>query len=167
MYTFEPDSITFMKLKNNVRLNPALSKNITLINAAIGTDGKINFVAEGSGGSRALDDTKTNSNKNKYVKIKSYSVNKILSEYKIKKPYLLHLDIKGQEEEVIKQKALSKFERIRLEYSFYLWKDKENANLGYVIDKLQDTGFTKIRIFKHNTLEIPLELHGTIDASKQ
>ena len=128
--------------------------------------GKLKFEAEGSGGSKSLDDTKIHSNKNKYIEVESYSIDKILSKYDIKKPYLLHLDIKGQEEEIIKQNDIAKFDRIRLEYSFYLWRNKDLANLNYLIDRLRAAGFNKIRIFKHNSLEIPLEIHGTIDASK-
>lgn len=166
VYTFEPDSITFSKLKNNIKLNPALSKKIKPINAAVGKNGKLKFAAEGSGGSRALNDNKPILGNKKYIEVESYSIDRILSKYNIKKPYLLHLDIKGQEEEIITQNGISNFKRIRLEYSFYLWKNKDNANLAYLMDKLKKAGFTKIRIFKHNNLKIPLILHGTVDASK-
>ena len=80
-------------------------------------------------------------------------------------PYLLDLDIKGSEFDVINDKAVSRFKLVRLEYSPYLLKDKSKT-LKYLLDKLKDYGFKNVIIFKHNQLRFDLSSHGTIYASK-
>ncbi len=80
-------------------------------------------------------------------------------------PYLLDLDIKGSEFDVINDKAVSKFKLVRLEYSPYLLKDKSKT-LKYLLNKLKDYGFKNVIIFKHNQLRFDLSSHGTIYASK-
>ena len=114
IYSFEPDINSYNLALENIKLNPELSKNIVMKNYAIGNDGEIDFPLEinGSGGSSAyrLQNKKT-------IKVKSVSIDTILDEFNIENPFLLDLDIKGKEFEIINDKNISKFKIVRIEYS--------------------------------------------------
>jgi hypothetical protein len=92
-------------------------------------------------------------------------IKSILETFKIKNPFLLHLDIKGSEFKVIEEEEISAFSRIRIEYTC-------NSSMGMIgrrqslLDKLREYGFKHIRIFKHNWVKYDLENQGTIGASK-
>lgn len=161
VYAFEPDPKAFKLAKENIRLNRKLSKNITIMNYAIGRDGKVAFpIGEIPGGS-SLYNTKAKN----IINIRSVSISTILKEFNVSTPYLLDLDIKGAEFNVIEDQSLSKFKRIRIEYSPYLTGVRKNS-LRYLIHKLRTYGFNKIRIYKHTALRFDLMNHGTIEAEK-
>ena len=145
-----------------MKLNPKLNKKIVFQNLAIDKDGIIEFPVnnDGSGGSSIYD-----IDKNKIVKIRSVSIKTILNEFKIKNPFLLDLDIKGSEFNVINEKALSKFKIIRIEYSTKIG-NKKIGSRSYIIKKLKQYGFSNIRIYKHNYGIYDLSEHGTIEAKK-
>ena len=131
-------------------------------NYAIGNDGEIDFPIEasGSGGSSAyyLENKKT-------IKVKSLSISSILKEFSLENPFLLDLDIKGKEFEVINDENIQKFEMVRIEYSTHIG-DKLIGSRDDIIKKLREYGFNKIRIFKHNEGVYDLTIHGTIEARK-
>lgn len=160
VYAFEPDPKSFGLADKNIELNPKLAKKIILKRYAIGEDKTVNFpVSKASGGSSLY------SKSSAYIETPSKSIKTLLKELKINHPYLLDIDIKGSEFDVIDDKTISKFKLVRLEYSPYLLKNKSN-NLKYLLDKLKSYGFKKIIIFKHNQLKYDLSNHGTIYASK-
>jgi FkbM family methyltransferase len=162
VYSFEPDSNSYSVAIRNLKLNPKLNKKIVFQNLAVDKDGIIEFPVndEGSGGSSIY-----NTDKNRIVKIRSVSIKTILEEFKIKNPFLLDLDIKGSEFNVINEKILSKFKIIRIEYSTKIG-DKKIGSRSYIIKKLKQYGFNNIRIYKHNYGIYDLSEHGTIEAKK-
>jgi FkbM family methyltransferase len=162
VYSFEPDINSFNLALENIKLNPEFSKRIVMKNYAIGNDETIEFPINpnGSGGSSAYD-----LNGKKTIKVKSASIKTILEEFSIDNPYLLDLDIKGKEFEIINDKSISKFKMIRIEYSTSI-DGKKIGEREQLIEKLKEYGFNKIRIFKHNGGRYDLMDHGTIEAVK-
>ncbi len=163
VYSFEPDRNSYDLALLNLKLNPKLSKKIIFKNLIIDKDGVIDFpiVESGSGGSSIYD-----KDKNKMAKIRSVSIETIIKEFRIKNPYLLDLDIKGSEFNVVNEKILSKFKIIRIEYSTKIG-DKNLGNRDYIIKKLKQLGFKNIRIYKHNYGSYDLINHGTIEAKSR
>jgi len=161
VYSFEPEPNLYRKAIKNIELNPKLSKRIIVRNYAIGKDGFINFpIGLGGGGSAFSEGTKN------YHRVRSISISSILKEFEINDPFLLHLDIKGSEFEVIKDRAISEFERVRIEYTTSI-DEKKVGELKTLIKKLKNYGFKNIRIFKHNYGSYSIQDHGTIEASKR
>jgi FkbM family methyltransferase len=160
VYSFEPDINSYNIALKNIELNPELSKNIVMKNYAIGNDGEIDFPIDpnGSGVSSAyyLENKKT-------IKIKCVSISSILKEFSLENPFLLDLDIKGMEFEVINDKSIKEFEIIRIEYTTHIG-DKLIGSRDDIIKKLLEYGFNKIRIYKHNEAFYDLNNHGTIEA---
>ncbi|WP_048816748.1 FkbM family methyltransferase [Caldisphaera lagunensis] len=148
VYSFEPDPINYELALKNISLNPHLAQNIIMKNYALGKDEIIDFPITGTGFSSAY-----NLNTGKTTKVRSISITQIIKEFNITDPYLLDLDIKGKEFEVINDESLSLFRKVRIEYSPDL--------VG-----LKDYGFKSIRVFKHNCLNYDLHYHGTIEATK-
>ena len=161
VFAFEPDPNSFKKAEENILLNPNLQPNIELMNYAIGEDGEVKFPVNSNSGISSIYET---SNK-KTVTVKSVSVSTILTEFNIKQPYLLDLDIKGSEFTTILDNSISKFEKIRIEYSPYLLNTANNT-LELLVRKLNAYGFNKIRVYKHNDLRFDLMNHGTLEAEK-
>lgn len=161
VFAFEPDPNSFKKAIENIDLNPNLKDKITLKNYAIGQNGEVDFPIEQDSGGSSIFET---SNK-KTIKVKSKSIRDILNEFNILNPFLLDLDIKGSEFDVILDDSISKFKRVRIEYSPYLVKDPTKS-LKFLIDKLKEYGFNSIRIYKHNNLRFDLTDHGTLEAEK-
>jgi len=162
VYAFEPDPNSFKKAEENILLNPTLKDNIILRNYAIGEDGEIDFpVEEDSGGSSIFK-----SNVKNKIRVKSVSIKTILNEFNISDPYLLDLDIKGAEFIAIEDSSISRFKKIRIEYSPYLLNQSDKT-VEYLIDKLKSYGFAKVRVFKHNNLKFDLTYHGTLEAEKE
>ena len=161
VYCFEADPNTYKCAVANIKLNPSLSDKITMENFAIGKDEYIVFPIneKGSGGSSVYM-----MNTKRTVQVKSFSISKILEEFKIDSPYLLDLDIKGKEFDVINESSIAKFQKVRIEYSQEYVGLKTNGR-DLLINKLKDHGFKTIRIFKHNFLVYDVNYHGTIEAS--
>jgi len=162
VYSFEPDINSFNLALENIKLNPELSKRIVMKNYAIGNDETIEFPInpKGSGGSSAYS-----LNGKKTINVKSVSIKTILEEFSINDPYLLDLDIKGKEFEIINDESISKFKMIRIEYSTSI-DDKKIGERQQLIEKLKEYGFNRFRIFKHNEGIYDLMDHGTIEATK-
>jgi FkbM family methyltransferase len=162
VYGFEPDPISYAQALENIKLNPKLSENIVLKNYAIGIDGDVEFPINpkdsGSSSIYQVEGLRT-------AKIKSKSISTILNEFNITEPFLLDLDIKGSEFSVIEDASISKFQKIRIEYSPYLFSSK-NETLDYLLNKLKNYGFNKLRIYKHNNSRVDLINHGTLEAEK-
>lgn len=138
---FEPDPKSFEIAKENLSLNPNLAVRISLANYAVGSDGIVEFpVNDDSGGSSIYGKKMA-----KTIKIRSVSISTILKEFNIVSPYLLDIDIKGAEFEVIEDPSLSKFSKIRIEYSPYLLNDP-GKSLNHIIQKLNNYGFNKVRV---------------------
>lgn len=114
----------------------------------------------GSGGSSAY-----NLKNYKLIKVRSVSIGTIIKEFSLDSPYLLDLDIKGKEFEVINDPSISKFSLIRIEYTTKIG-NKVIGTRKNILDKLREYGFDKIRIFKHNEGIYDLTEHGTIEAAK-
>lgn len=164
VYSFEPDLNSYNLAILNLKLNNAkLRKRIVFKNLAIGKDKIVEFPVNAdvnSGGSSVYKTDKCRT-----VKIRSVSIKTILREFKIKNPYLLDLDIKGSEFDVINERALSKFKMIRIEYSTKIGK-KKLGNRDYIIKRLKQLGFKSIRVYKHNYGSYDLFEHGTIEAKR-
>ena len=160
VYSFEPDPNSYRIALENLKLNPKLAKRITFVNYAIGKDAIIKFPVnpENSGGSSvfSIKGFKT-------VNVRSVSIATLLKEFKIKSPYLLDLDIKGNEFYVINENILSKFKIIRIEYSTKI-NNKLIVKRDDILVKLRRHGFKVIRIYKHNCGSYDLIEHGTIEA---
>lgn len=159
VYSFEPDINSYNLALENIKLNPELSESIVMRNYAVGSDEEIDFpiTTTGSGGSSAY-----NLKGMKTVKIKSVSVSAILDEFSINEPFLLDLDIKGKEFEVIKDDSIPRFKMVRIEYSTMIGNNKIGTR-DEILNRLRELGFKNIRIFKHNGLAYDLEDHGTIE----
>ena len=159
---FEPDPISFKIAMENISLNPRFKKLITLVPYAIGKDVIVKFPLEKDSGGSSIFKINTQ----KTISVRSMSISSILKEFNINNPYLLDLDIKGAEFEVIKDESVAKFKKVRIEYSPYLLKNTKNISLSFLLQKLQEYQFNKIRIYKHNDLRFDLLNHGTIEAEK-
>ena len=160
VYAFEPQKDCFEIAQRNLELNPDLARRIVLKNWAIGEDDEIEFPdTRCNGGVSRFDDFK------KRVKVRSASVSTILKEFDISKPNILDLDIKGSEFQVIKDEAIREFDIVRIEYQTMI-NSRKVGDVGYLIEKLREYGFTKIRVFKHNELPLDLSINGTIIAQK-
>jgi len=160
VYAFEPQLDCYNIAMQNLVLNPELSSRIVLKNWAIGEDGEIEFPQTKCNGRISAYD-----NYKEKVKVRSVSISTILNEFNITNPDILDLDIKGAEFQVINDKAIQKFQTVRIEYLTVI-NGKRIGDLNYLIEKLKAYGFTKIRIYKHNELPYNISVNGTILASK-
>ena len=163
VFTFEPDPVHFNLLKRNLQLNPQVSSKIHPINSALGPDGIFKF------GKDSEHIGKISENGFGDYEVESLSLEKVLDKFKIDSPYLLHLDIKGSEGSILESPAIRKFSKLRVEYSPYL-TNSYDTNIDYpewIHNTVRAHGFQKTRLFKHNHLNIPMSVHGTLDASKE
>ena len=162
VYAFEPDPNSFNQALANVKMNPELSQRINMGNYGIGVDEEIDFPlgTENSGGSSIYHD-----NQKRTAKVRFLSITTILKQFNISDPYLLDLDIKGSEFNVIEDDSIRKFQKIRIEYSPYLLKSSQKT-LDYLIHRLRNYGFLKMRVYKHNDLRFDLENHGVLEAER-
>jgi len=138
-----------------------LAPRITFLNYALGKDEEIEFpdyeVCNGSASAF--------SNYAKKVRIKSVSIYTSLEEFYIDDPYLLDIDIKGKEFDVIEDQAIKKFKKVRIEYTIETSESRDKSP-KLLVDKLKEYGFNEIRIYKHNHGVYDLNTHGTIEAYK-
>jgi FkbM family methyltransferase len=157
VYAYEPHPINFYWLKKNVELNPHLKDKIKIFNYAVGNDGEIEIIFNES-----IDGGFTLSSryKGKAVIIKSVSLRTILDQIDTE-PYLLKADCKGCEFNLIEDNSISRFEKIKIEYTAF-----NKPKVDFIIKKIKDRGFNRIRIFKHNFGIYHITDHGTIYAEK-
>ncbi len=158
--TLEPDPINFARLQRNLLINRDIADKITPVNAAIGADGDMSFTIGKGGGSSKFG------TRGIKTPVKSYSIGTILKRFDITSPFLLALDVKGSEPEVLADSAISEFERFRMEYCFTYWPPHPLRSVGAIKSVLHDRGFRKVRFFKHIKSPLPLREHGTIEATK-
>ena len=160
VYAFEPQRDCFKIAQRNLELNPDLASRIVLRNWALGDDGKIEFPdTKCYGGVSYFDDYRSR------VMVRSVSVSTILREFGISKPDILDIDIKGSEFQLIGDEAVREFDVVRIEYQTVIGS-KKVGDVSYLLKKLREYGFTKIRVFKHNELPLDLSINGTIVAQK-
>jgi FkbM family methyltransferase len=158
VYAYEPHPVNFYWLKKNIELNPHLKDRIKIFNEAVGKDEEIEISIGGNinGGFSIYGQAK-----GKTLKVKSVSLRKILEENNLNNPYLLKADCKGCEYYIIEDDAISKFEKVKNEYTGF-----NRPKVNYIINKLKSKGFSKFRIYKHNWGIYHLSDHGTIYAEK-
>jgi FkbM family methyltransferase len=158
VYAYEPHPINFYWLKKNIELNPHLKDRIKIFNEAVGKDEEIEIsIGKNINGGFSIYSPA----KGKALKVKSVSLRKILEENNLNDPYLLKADCKGCEYYIIEDDAISKFEKVKIEYTGF-----NRPKVDYIINKLKSKGFSKFRIYKHNWLTYHLSDHGTIYAEK-
>ena len=163
VYSFEPDPNSFGIAKRNIALNPEFSKRITFENYALGRSGMVDFpINEAGSGGASIYSTGYASK----VRVKSLNISEIISEFNIHSPYLLDLDIKGSEFEIINDSAITEFKKIRIEYSPFLLNDN-NKSFYSLVAKIRGLGFEITRIYKHYPERYDLTTHGTIEAINQ
>lgn len=160
VYAFEPNDDCYRIALKNLSLNPDLAERIVLKNYALGMDGEVEFPSISCNGGGSI--YKRNVPK---AKRRSVSVSAILKEFEINKPTVLDIDIKGEEFKLINDPSISKFDIVRIEYTTE-YEGQKLGDLSYLINKLKEYGFTKIRIYKHNELIYSLGHHGTVEAIK-
>ncbi len=159
-YSFEPDPASFSLAERNLALNPELSDRVVLRNYAIGKDGFARFpVNESGSGKSSTFATEGRAT----VDVRSIGIGTLLDEFRIEDPYLLDLDIKGNEFDVIDDEAISRFHKVRIEYSPEL-AGKKHEGLSILGETLRRHGFTVLRTFKHNYGRWDLRFHGTLEA---
>ena len=162
VYGFEPDPAVYHMALRNIDLNPELSGRIKIANYALGKDEEILFhINPGGSEVSSIYSIKNNDT----VKVKSKSISSILKDFDISDPYLLDLDIKGSEYDVIEDPSIQQFHRVRIEYSPYII-NSQTKSLEYLISKLKGYGFTQFRVYKHNAVRADLNNHGTLEAEK-
>tara|TARA_B100000029_G_scaffold133968_1_gene128110 strand:- start:9595 stop:10071 length:477 start_codon:yes stop_codon:yes gene_type:complete len=134
---------------DNIKLNPELSERIVPINAAIGSDGKVDFfVSEdyddlGSTGASFLYN---NQNENFIKKsVNGFKLNSARKKFKIEHIDLLKMDCKGCEF-LLDNDDLKSIDRIKIEYSAHGMKNK----LDNLIELLIQNNFHYM-IFRHNS----------------
>jgi FkbM family methyltransferase len=158
VYAYEPHPVNFYWLKKNIELNPHLKDRIKTFNEAVGKDEEIEIsVGRNINGGFSI----YGQAKGKALKVKSISLRKILEENDLDNPYLLKADCKGCEYYIIEDDAISKFEKVKIEYTGF-----NRPKVDYIISKLKSKGFSKFRVFKHNWGIYHLSDHGTIYAEK-
>jgi FkbM family methyltransferase len=158
VYAYEPHPVNFYWLKKNIELNPHLKDRIKIFNEAVGKDEEIEIpIGKNISGTFSI----YNQVKVKALRIKSVSLRKILEENNLNDPYLLKADCKGCEYYIIEDDAISKFEKVKIEYTGF-----NRPKVDYIISRLKSKGFSKFRIYKHNYGIYHLSDHGTIYAEK-
>ena len=138
VYALEPDPMNFRRLLRNLELNPGLAQAVRPIEKAVGRDGKVVFRSglRGGSGRFARQGTPT--------EVDSLSLTQLLSEFHIERPYLLKLDCKGSEFEIVRDPALARFERLSIEYN----TDLGVGTLDQLVTALEAQGFPGIRTAK-------------------
>ena len=140
VYSFEPIKSNFDAIQENLKLNPNLSKKITPINAAIGTDGNVKFFLNPD-----APDIGASFVYNKYDEsaittiADSFSLKSALIKFKIEHVDLLKMDCKGCEFFLTKDDLVN-IDRVKIEY---LTKSK-GKKLEDLIDVLESTGFENV-----------------------
>jgi FkbM family methyltransferase len=158
VYAYEPHPVNFYWLKKNIELNPHLKDRIKIFNEAVGKDEEIEMsIGESINGGFSI----YGQAKGKALKIKSISLKNILEKNNLNYPCLLKADCKGCEYYIVEDDAISKFEKVKIEYT-----GLNRPKVDYIINKLKSKDFSKFRIYKHNWLTYHLPDHGTIFAEK-
>jgi FkbM family methyltransferase len=156
VYSYEPDPGNLAKLRSNLALNPELSGRVTVSGSAIGVDGKVWFEPSDVGGGSVYGTRRAP------VSIPSVSLRTIVDQMD-GPPFLLKLDCKGVEFEVVQQAALREFAAVELEYAV---DNRPGHTVAELLDGLRTAGFSQIRRFKHNWEFFDYDTHGILHAQR-
>jgi len=157
VYAYEPDPKNFQLLIANLRLNPDLSDLIQARAEAVGLDGSLPFHS-GLGGKSGFYEAD-----GQVVSVPSVSLAKLLSRHNLTDPFLLKLDAKGAEFEILEQKEVGKFHQVEVEYTTW---GRPNRSADEIVELLERAGFRISRRFKHEESFFRLDTHGMIHAER-
>ena len=161
IYSFEPNLFLFKQALENIGLNPTLLKNITMKNYAIGKDEDLNFPLDENWGRSSLYRSAL-----KTMKVRSVSISSILREFEITDPFLLDLDLVGNEFRAIEDIGTSNFNIVRIKYYTSIINGMNLTARDEIMTKLKEYGFKEFRIFNHNKNGYDLHQHGIIEAKR-
>lgn len=156
VHSYEPYEESMARFRKNLALNPNLAKRITPWPEAVWEDRQVSFTPSGPGdGSIFLERTSS-------LPVSAVSLRTALN--RLDGPaYLLKLDCKGAEYEIVSQPALREFKALHIEYATALRPGRTPDEL---LSVLRDQGFTRIRRFKHNRASFNLDEFGMIHAER-
>ena len=164
VFAFEPLKKHFEFFKKNMSLNPALSRKIIPINAAIGKDEQLKFYVSGDDESESFGASfiSNNQDKNfKYELVDGYKLETARKKFGINHIDLLKMDCK-ECEFYLTDEDLKDIDRIKLEYAIQNKKFK----LDDLLDLLKRNGF-KCSIFRHqDSNRLSNKIAGNIYATK-
>ncbi|MGA8711057.1 MAG: FkbM family methyltransferase [Thermoplasmata archaeon] len=156
VHSYEPEPGNLLRLRQNLVLNPNLAAAVTAYPEAVGADGTVRFsVGEGGGGSTFGDSPVS-------VPTPAVSLRTILNRID-GPPYLLKVDCKGAEFDLVRQPALGEFSVVHIEYAADF---RPGRTVGELVQGLRDAGFSRIRRFKHNWGGYDFEICGMIHAER-
>jgi FkbM family methyltransferase len=153
----EPDPINFERLQRNLALNPSIAPKIRPIAAAVGDDGEVEFQAGLGGGSGLY------ASGGRTVRVRSMSLGTLLKESGWDSPYLLKCDCKGCEFTLVRDPALRRFHNVAIEYAVFHPDDRPEA----IHAALEQAGFRRRRVYKHNYGAYTFGEYGTIHAERE
>ncbi|MGA8303160.1 MAG: FkbM family methyltransferase [Thermoplasmata archaeon] len=156
VYSYEPDPGNLAKFRSNLALNPELGGRITASGSAIGTDGTVWFQPSAVGGGSVYGALRAP------TATPSVSLRTIVDRID-GPPFLLKLDCKGVEFDVVQQPALREFAAVELEYAV---DNRPGHTVAELIDGLRNAGFSQIRRFKHNWEFFDYDSHGILHAQR-
>ena len=154
---FEPDPTSFQLLQENVRLNPELSGRVTAYPAAVGPSGTL-AISVGLGGRSGPF-----SREGRPQEVRSYSLQEVVDLCPRGRSLLLKADCKGSEFDLVRQPALSRFDRILVEFS----AERRGETLGTLLGDIEAAGFAVERVYKHNFAHRALRDNGTVSAVRR
>jgi FkbM family methyltransferase len=157
VHSYEPAPGNLVLLRQNLGLNPELGSKVSVYADAVGGDGTVRFSStEGGGGSAFGADSNS-------LAIPSVSLHTILNRMD-GKPFLLKLDVKGAEFDLVRQSAISEFTALQIEYATDY---RAGSSIGELVGRLRDAGFSRIRRFKHNWGGLDIGVQGMIQAERE
>ena len=164
VFAFEPLKKHFEFFKKNMSLNPALSRKIIPINAAIGKDEQLKFYVSGDDESESFGASfiSNNQDKNfKYELVDGYKLETARKKFGIDHIDLLKMDCK-ECEFYLTDDDLKDVDRIKLEYTI----QNEKFKLDNLLDLLKRNGF-RCSIFRNqDNNRLSNRVAGNIYATK-
>ena len=164
VFAFEPLKKHFEFFKKNMSLNPALSRKIIPINAAIGKDEQLKFYVsdDDESGSFGASFISNNQDKNfKYELVDGYKLETARKKFGIDHIDLLKMDCK-ECEFYLTDDDLKDVDRIKLEYTI----QNEKFKLDNLLDLLKRNGF-RCSIFRNQDINrLSNRIAGNIYATK-
>ena len=163
VYSFEPIKNNFNSLQENLKLNPNLSKKITPVNAAIGTDGKAKFYLNPES-----PDIGASFVYNKYDSsaittiVDGFSLKSALKKFEIEHVDLLKMDCKGCEFFLTKDDLVN-IDKVKIEYL----AKSERKKLENLINVLETAGFENVIYRINSTQNMSNKVHGHIYGIKK
>lgn len=164
VFAFEPIKAHYDAMIKNIELNPELSNKITPINAAIGKDEMLTFYQsnESDIAPTASFVYNLHGSNAKTTKIKGYSVETAMKEFKIGHVDLLKMDCKGCQF-FLGTDSLKNIDRVKIEYGI---RNKEHK-LEDLTKMLKNSGFDYV-IYRTNPFHrISNKKGGNIYGEKQ